>query len=75
MQHWPALVVERCQSRFEHGLNKLEDRPPRSLERDDLAVMQVHDRREVEFFVGEAELSDVCDPFLMHVLGVIQIAG
>lgn len=69
VQDWPVFLIQPRQCLVEYGLDQLEGRPPCRLESDDLAVMEVHDRREEEFVASDAELGDVSHPLLMHVLG------
>lgn len=69
MQDRPVFIAELIQCLNEHVLDQLKDRPPGRLECDDLAIMEVHDRRQVKLFAGDAELGYVSGPLLVHALG------
>ena len=68
MQDRPVLVIEAAHCLVEHVLDQLEDGSPRGLEGDDLAVVQVHDRRQEQLFAGDIELGDIGRPLLVHAL-------
>lgn len=61
----PIVRAQALESTSEHVLDHAEHRRVGSVICDDFAVVEVHDRRQVQLALSNAELRDVSHPFLV----------
>jgi len=78
MQHRSFAWAEPIERLGEHALDHGRQRSLRDLVRDDLAVIQIHHRRQIQLSIVDLELRHVRHPFLVRLIGpevTLQMVG
>lgn len=69
VEHWGLVRSETSDSGNQHFLHHGAVRSATHLKGNDLLVIEVQNRREIDLLAPDIELRDICYPFLMGLAG------